>query len=72
MNNQELETFVVFPAICADLGGAEWARHSVGLVRIKLPGVPEPVRMKPAQIPVPPDKWTSFNLADAAAKASKR
>lgn len=66
MPNQIPADVRAFPSICACFGGAEWVRHSVGLVEIKLPGRLSPVRMKPTQLPEP-SKWTAFNLADAAA-----
>lgn len=55
----------VFPAICATLGGAEWVSAGVRVVRIKLPGSAEPVRLLRSQLP-DSSKWTAFTLANAA------
>jgi len=60
-----IESVIVFPCITAALGGAEWVRASARIVRIKLPGRPDPVRMLRSQLP-DSSKWTAFTLADAA------
>lgn len=65
MNPDQTEGVIVFPNIVAALGGAEYVRYTARIVRVKLPGQPQPVRMLRSKLP-PVDQWTAFNLADIA------
>lgn len=56
---------LAFPNICAAIGGAQYVRYSARFAWIKLPGVEKEVRVSRSKLPTV-DKWTSFNLADAA------
>lgn len=60
-----------FPSVAIAMGGAEWAKYSHGSVRVKVPGLPEAVRLDPADLP-PPEHWTAFSLADAVHAKDKK
>lgn len=54
-----------FPNVCAAIGGASTVRWTARFAWISIFGERKPIRLKRSALPNV-DKWTSFNLGDAA------
>ncbi len=65
MNTDKLNGHIVYPSICASMGGAEYVTYSPLVARVKIPMEREPVRVLRSKLPRF-ESWTSFNLAEAA------
>lgn len=65
LSMQSLETVIVYPKICASLGGVQMIRAGARKATITLADGSE-VKVWRSQLPAP-QTWTAFTLAEATA-----
>lgn len=61
---KEPRALIVYPTICASLGGVSTVSHNNTFAWVTLPGHEKAIRVPMSKLPAL-DKWTAFNLADA-------